>query len=106
MKHIIRITIWTFITVWLFMFALLRLPAVQTFLADNVSSALSQKLGTTVSVKNIDLRLFNRIIIDDFTLYDQHDKRMLRSGRLSATIELLPLFEGRISISSVQLFGI
>lgn len=106
MKHIIRITIWTVITVYLFMFALLRLPAVQTFLADNVSSALSKKLGTTVSVKNIDLRLFNRIIIDDFTLYDKHNKRMLRSSRMSATIELMPLFDGRISISSVQLFGI
>ena len=87
------------------MFALLRVPQVQTMLADTVSDALAEKLGTRVEVKRIDLRLFNRIIIDGLCIYDQHAKQMLRAGRTSATIDLIPLFEGRVSISSAQLFG-
>ncbi len=105
MKHLVRITIWTVFTVYLFTFVLLRVPAVQTMLADNISEALAVKLGTKVEVGRIDLRLFNRIIIDDMTVYDQQKKRMLHTGRASATIDLLPLMEGEVSISSVQLFG-
>jgi len=106
MKHFVRTIIWTVFTVYLCLFALLRLSAVQTVIADYISDALSQKLGTNVSAKNIDIRLFNRVIVDDLTIYDQHNKRMLCAGRVSATIELMPLFDGKISISSAQLFGI
>lgn len=87
------------------MFALLRVPKVQTMLADTVSNALAEKLGTRVEVKRIDLRLFNRIVIDGLCIYDKQAKQMLRAGRTSATIDLMPLFEGRVSISSAQLFG-
>ncbi len=38
-------------------------------------------------------------------MYDQQQKVMLRSGRVSATISLLPLLKGEVIISSAQLFG-
>lgn len=74
-------------------------------LADTVSNALAKKLGTRVEVKRIDLRLFNRIVIDGLCIYDQHAKQMLRAGRTSVTIDLGSLFERKVSISSAQLFG-
>lgn len=74
MKHLVRIIIWTVIVVCLLVFVLLRIPAVQLVLADNISEALEDKLGTKVEVGRIDLRLFNRIIIDDLAIYDQQKK--------------------------------
>ncbi len=105
MKHLVRIIIWTVIVVCLLVFVLLRIPAVQLVLADNISEALEDKLGTKVEVGRIDLRLFNRIIIDDLAIYDQQKKVMLRAGRASVTVELMPLLDGTVSISSAQLFG-
>lgn len=105
MKHLIRITIWTIVTVYLLLFVLLKIPAMQTVLADTASDAIAKKLGTRVEVKRIDIRLFNRIIIDELSIYDKQSKQMLRAGRVSATIDILPLLDGRISISSAQLFG-
>lgn len=49
--------------------------------------------------------LLNRIIIDDLLLDDQSGKEMLKIARLSAKFDILPLFNGKISISNVQLFG-
>ena len=105
MKHLVRTIIWVAITVWLSTFVLLRVPAVQAFLASTASEALAAKLGTKVEVGRVDLRLFNRVIIDNLLIYDQESRQMLRAGRVSATIQLLPLLDGKVSISSAQLFG-
>ena len=49
--------------------------------------------------------LLNRIIIDDVLLDDQDEQEMLKVTRLSAKFDIMPFFKGKISISSVQLFG-
>lgn len=49
--------------------------------------------------------LLNRIIIDDVLLDDRNGEEMLKVTRLSAKFDIMPFFKGKISISSVQLFG-
>ena len=82
-----------------------HLPAAQRYIGSKVSEVLGEKLGTQVSVGRVDLGFLNRMIIDDVLIYDQQQKEMLQVARLSAKVELMPLTEGRISISSAQLFG-
>ncbi|MBQ8672572.1 MAG: translocation/assembly module TamB [Bacteroides sp.] len=84
---------------------LLRVPAIQRDTASLVARELATVLGSDLSVGRIDVGLLNRIIIDDLLLYDRSGKEMLKVARLSAKFDILPLFEGRISISNVQLFG-
>ena len=62
-------------------------------------------MGTELTIGRIDMGLLNRIIIDDVLLDDQSGKEMLKVTRLSAKFEILPLFKGKVTISSVQLFG-
>ena len=81
------------------------IPQTQNYLGRKVADAISDKLGTQVSIGRVDLGLFNRIIIDDVRIKDQQQRDMLRVGRLSVRLELLPLIDGKISISSAQLFG-
>ena len=81
------------------------IPQAQRFIGGKIAGAISDKLGTEVSVGRVDLGLFSRIIIDDVKIMDQQQKEMLRVGRLSVRLELLPLLDGKISISSAQLFG-
>jgi len=85
---------------------LLHVGAVQAFLGSQVSEALGKKLGTTVSVGRVSIGFPSRLIVDDITLQDQRGKTMLRAGRASASVDILPLMKGQISISSAQLFGL
>lgn len=81
------------------------MTVVQTLFADNVAEALEKKLGTEVQVGRIDLRLPNRLIVDDLLVYDQQQKKMLRVARVSVSVDILSLLDGEISINSAQLFG-
>ena len=86
---------------------LLQIPSFQGFVAKQVSHALEQKLGTKVDIGRINLGFLNRIIIDNVLVYDQTKKQMLQASRLAAKIDVLPLLsEGRIYVSSAQLFGV
>ena len=85
---------------------MLHVPAVQSFIGKQVADAVGEKLGTKVSVGHVDMGLLNRIVIDDVLIYDQSGKPMLGASRLSAKFEISPLLNGRIAISSAQLFGL
>ena len=105
-KHIISCIIWTIFALYVILIVLLHLPPVQTFLGSTVATALAQKFGTEVSVGKINLGFFNRIIIDDVRMLDQKSDSMIYASRLSAKVDLLPLKDGKISVSSAQLFGL
>ena len=105
-KHIISCIIWTIFALYVILIVLLHLPPVQTFLGSTVATALAQKFGTEVSVGRINLGFFNRIIIDDVRMLDQKGDSMIYASRLSAKVDPLPLKDGKISVSSAQLFGL
>lgn len=105
-KHIISCIIWTIFALYVILIVLLHLPPVQTFLGSTIATALAQKFGTEVSVGKINLGFFNRIIIDDVRMLDQKGDSMIYASRLSAKVDLLPLKDGKISVSSAQLFGL
>ena len=104
-KHIINGIVWTVLGLYVLLVVLLHTPAIQSFLASQVSTALEKKLGTKVLIGNVDLGLFNRAIIDDIVLYDQTNKQMVKASRMSVKINLYQLTRGKIVISSAQLFG-
>ncbi len=105
LKRFISWTIWGVILLNATLMTVSHIPQAQAYLAGRIAAAVSQKLGTNVQVGRIDLGFFNRIIIDNVRIEDQQQKDMLRVGRLSVRLELLPLMDGKISISSAQLFG-
>ncbi len=104
-KDILSWTIWSLIALYAIAMAATHVPAVQAFLGEKTAQVISQALNTHVSIGRVDLGFLNRIIIDDVLIQDKQDKDMLRIGRLSARIDLMPLAQGRFSITSAQLFG-
>ena len=84
---------------------MLNIPYVQHRMSVLVAQELSSVLGSRLTVGQINIGLLNRIIIDDLILNDQSGKELLKIGRLSAKFEILPLFNGKISIGNVQLFS-
>ena len=97
---------WTIVGLYVLLFVLLKIPAVQGWIGSQTAQALSEKLGTEVTVGRMEIGLFNRIIIDDVKMKDQKGHPMLAASRLSANAEIMPLFKGRINITSAQVFGL
>ena len=83
----------------------IQIPSVQKKLGAMVSDMLSEELGTSCSVGRVNLGIFNRIIIDDMLIRDQQSKTMLKASRMAAKISIIDLMEGKITVSSAQLFG-
>ena len=91
--------------IYLLLVILLQISDVQREIGGIVSKELSSLLKTEVSIGRIDIGLLNRIIITDLSLKDDDAKEMARISRLSAKFEILPLFNKKVRIGSVQLFG-
>lgn len=104
-KYTVRILLGILLGVYLGIIVLLNIPYVQGELSAIVSKELRQILNTEVSVGKIDMGLLNRIIIEDVLLEDRQGTEMLKVARLSAKFEILPLLKGKVTITSVQLFG-
>ncbi len=105
LRNIARLLLWTIIIGYILSMVVVRLPYVQNVIGSRVAAILSDKLGTKVVIGRVDLGFFNRLILDDVMIYDQACKEMLRARRLSVKVELPPLVQGRIAISSAQVFG-
>ena len=106
LKHIINIAVWTVLGLYVLAMLVTSIPAVQEHMGRKVAAALSEKLGTEVSIERMQLRLFNHLTVYRMNIKDQEGHDMLWLGRLSARMELLPLTEGRVAITSAQVFGL
>ena len=104
-KRIISFTIWAVIVLNVFIIGMSHMPVAQRYAGAKLAETASKALGTTVSVGRVDLGLLNRIIIDDLVIHDQQQEEMLRAARVSVKIGIMSLAQGKISISSAQLFG-
>ena len=105
LKYIVNIVVWSLLTLYVLVMLFTHIPACQTFLGKKTAQVIGEVLGTKVSIGRVDLGFLNRVIIDDVMVYDQQQQIMLSAARLSARFDILPLTQGRISISSAQLFG-
>ena len=104
-KWVFSIVLWTVIALNVIAFGVTRLPVTQRFLGDKVSDFASNFLGTRVSVGRVDVGLPSRLILDDLVVDDQRQQEMIRAASVSVTMDIMPLLEGKIAISSAQLFG-
>jgi len=105
LKHIINWVVWTFISLYAVVMLAVRVPVVQQELGEQISELVGRKLGTKVEVGRVDLGFLNRLILDDVSIYDQHQKQLLKVARMTVKLDVAPLAVGRISVSSAQLFG-
>ena len=104
-KYIFNVCFWTVVSLYLLIAVMVHIPYVQQSLASGVASVISSKLNTRVEIGRVDLGFLNRLVIDNTTIYDQGGKPMVSAARLAVRIDLLQLVEGRIRISSAQVFS-
>ncbi|MBQ7419124.1 MAG: translocation/assembly module TamB domain-containing protein [Prevotella sp.] len=105
LKYILSATIWTIIGLYILMIVAFHIPPIQRYMGQKTADLLGETLGTEVTVGSINPGFLNRLIIDHVSIQDQQGEEMLRVRRMGIRISLWDLLNGKISISSAQLFG-
>ncbi len=85
------------------LYGLIQLPSVQTWLVGKVATNLSQKLGTKVSVKKVNFRFFNQLIVEGVLVEDKKKDTLLYAGSLKGNVTDWFIFKDKISIKNVLL---
>lgn len=106
LRSFISWLLWLLVCFYLLLIVMFQVPVVQNFMAQEVASILSHKLGTKVNIGSVNIGFLNHIILDDVHLYDQSHQHMLDATRMAAKVDILPLTQGRIIVTSAQLFGL
>lgn len=91
------------IVVPLCLIVLFSIPGVQNFAARKAAAWASAKLGTEVSIGNIDWKLFNRVVIDRLYVGDHSGDTLLYAGRVSAMVNDPGIFGGGLRLGKVEL---
>lgn len=81
------------------------MPFVQDRLAHVASQQLSNLFSTEMTIGKLNLGLWNRLILEEVKMKDQQGGELAQIARISAKFDILPLFSGKVSIGSAQLFG-
>ncbi len=106
LNKVLRIVFSTLLLLYTSAILLLHIPLVQRKIGDIAANALSQKIGSNVTIGRLDVGLLNRIIMDDVAVNDQSGLPLLSISRLAATVEILPVFAGQFNIKTAQIIGL
>ena len=104
-KYILNIAIWTLLGLYTLFILTFQIPAVQEYMGKRAADMLSRKLGTQVSIGRLEYNILSHVTLHHVNIYDQTGKKMLWANRVSARLDLLPLANGKVSVSTAQLFG-
>ena len=77
--------------------------SVQTLVVRKYLSALSEKIGSKISVGSIDVSLFKRLIINDLYIEDLHQDTLLYASKLTVDIAEFSYKKKRIVLDEVEL---
>lgn len=80
-------------------------PAVQTFLARQVTAILSATLDTEVSISKVKIKFFSRAELVDFYMADHRKDTLIFSHRLEVNFSAFNLFRNRILVKDMHLDG-
>lgn len=72
-------------------------------ITNATTNILSNKIGSKVSIGEVEIGLFNRVILKDVKVYDKHKETLLKADLMTAKIELRSLFRKPLSLRTISL---
>lgn len=83
----------------------MSLPVVKRWTTCKFKELLSNTIGSRVDVSSVSVDLFNSVSVDGLLIYDRQGKKMLDINRTVLSVDLLPLLNGVLRISSVKILN-
>lgn len=87
-------------------FILIRIPAVQNYLVQQITSYLEKKIETPVHIGFVSLDLPKLLVLEDVYFEDQSADTLLSGEQLKVDINLFRLLNNVVEINRVDLVGI
>lgn len=84
-------------------YGIFRTSAVQTWMAGKAAAYLSEQLGTTISIRGLDISWFMDIVLEDLVIKDKSGRDILSAGRFRTDIGKLNRKKHFIGIYAVSL---
>ena len=91
LRNIFRFLVCAIISAYSLLLVIFNFGPAERMLTQFIERELSNKLHTEVAIGNIQVGLFNRIILNDVMIKDLQHKEMLKANVVSAKIELRSL---------------
>lgn len=84
---------------------LLKLPAVQTFTVNRITSYLSGELKTKVEIESVNIEFLKKVVLNGIYIEDQKHDTLLYAQALKADIGLWSLFKTnkKLKVKSIEL---
>ncbi|HTB51717.1 MAG TPA: hypothetical protein VK718_02995 [Ferruginibacter sp.] len=80
----------TVLLLLVFLYITLHLTPVQNWIAKRATTTLSEKLHTEVSIQNVDVRFFDKLVFEGLLIKDLHKDTLLYAG--AATVNITDWF--------------
>ena len=93
----------TILCTYLVLLVCLNLRPIKNIWIDEMERGISTLLHSKVEIEDVEIGLFNRIVLHDLTVYDQNEEVMLCTKKFSAKILLRDLLKSKISLRSILL---
>ena len=97
------ILFWGLIGLSITVFLLLRIPAVQNYVASKTTSWLSNKLQTTVTIKEVSIDILDHIVITGLYIEDNNKDTLLYAGKLEVNIGSINPFTPSVRLKNIGL---
>ena len=85
------------------MFFLLRIPAVQNYVASKATTWLSEKLETKVELKEVSIDVLDHLILKGLYIEDKNRDTLIYAGKLEVNIGTINPFAPSIRLKNISL---
>lgn len=105
-KKLVKYTSYTFLGilgVFLVLLIALRLPAVQTYIAQKATAMLSTKVGGRISINQVRINFIDNVLLKGLYIEEPNGDTLLFAGRLEVDISIWRILKQEIHIDAVDL---
>lgn len=81
-------------------------PKVQTFLAQKITKAVSNTIGTAVEIGNVEVEFFNTVKLNDFLVRDLNKDTLIFFNKASAELNYFSMFSKNIDLDEIAIDGL
>ena len=102
-KHLLRIILAVLLTAYLLLLVAFNFGPAQRAVTRTVADVLAEQLHTRVHIDEVQVGLFNRVVLHGVAIDDQRGEPLLRARLMSAKIALRSLFAAPLQLRTVSL---
>lgn len=104
-RHILFTILAVIIGFYCALLIVLNIPFFRTHLTNWSTKLLSNELACKITVQDINVGLFNRIVLQNLCVYDQNQNKLLTADAITAKVDLIELIKGNVKFEQLLILN-